>query len=346
MRIGIVILNWNGKSFLQRFLPFVLKSAEGIADVVVADNGSSDESLKAMSEVAKDLNVKPLWVPLGKNWGFTGGYNRAFKALQKEALSKEWEYYVLLNSDVLAPCGWLEPLAEFMDFHPKVGVCQPKILSLSAHTQFSEEVFEYAGAAGGFIDRYGFPFCRGRVLSHIEKDCRQYDTPCRTFWATGACMVVRKSVWEKLGGLDEVFFAHMEEIDFCWRAQLSGCEVWCIPQSKVYHLGGGTLPNNSPRKLFFNYRNNLLMLWKNLPPKHKRLRILQRKLIDLLSAICYLLTGKFSFVKSVLLAHKDFDRKRRLVKITKRLNTNVFGIYPHSIILRFFLGKKTFTDYK
>ena len=365
-RIAVVILNWNGKDFLKKFLPSVLSSCnadvdvaytiEAETDVIVADNGSSDASLDIFNEITANFlssskllqscgkraestsRSKVRWIQLNKNYGFTGGYNRALDKL-KENIEYKYDYYILLNSDVYTPKGWLAPLISFMETHPQVCVCQPKVLAYSgsrydhsedgeveyvaAHDDsvlaaVSSDVFEYAGASGGFIDKYGFPFCRGRILSEIEKDRGQYDTPIRTFWATGACMVVRSSLWEELEGFDEEFFAHMEEIDFCWRAALLGHQIWTIPQSAVYHVGGGTLPNNSPQKLFYNYRNNLLMLRKNLPPCSVSGKIFLRKIIDGLSALAYCFKFKFKFAGAVLKAHRDYNKRKHTIKPSPR----------------------------
>jgi GT2 family glycosyltransferase len=303
---------------------------------------------------------------LDSNYGFTGGYNRALKEV-------EAEYFILLNSDILVPQNWLEPLISFMDSNPQVGICQPKMLSEGWHQQLSieatgkedlmgvfkadlsgrkYETFEYAGACGGYIDMLGFPFCRGRVLSTVEEDMGQYNTAVQCFWASGACMVVRSSVWRELGGLDEGFFAHMEEIDFCWRAQLAGHQVWAVPQSHVFHVGGGTLPNNSPRKLFFNYRNNLLMLYKNLPTSegwnafgrkwgNRNLFIFTRMCVDGLTAIAYLFQGKWSFFTSVIKAHKAFRTMKKETAVTLPDNRRfpVFGISTKSLILEKLLGR-------
>ena len=361
-KIAVVILNWNGKRFLEKYLPSLLlsvrptslsagaESGEYAAAVYVADNGSTDGSEETIRKF-KDVS----YIPLEKNWGFPGGYNRAFKKIDAD-------YFVLLNSDVLAPDRWLSPLFTFMEAHPEVGICQPKMLSLSRHLEIAAETdgndsqkssgnyecFEYAGASGGFIDKWGFPFCRGRILSGIEKDEGQYNDARRIFWASGACMMVRSSLYNSLGGLDESFFAHMEEIDFCWRAALSGSEVWVVPQSFVYHLGGGTLPNNSPRKLYLNYRNNLLMLRKNLPRKGLSFKLFVRKSLDLASAVIYILEGKFSYAGAVFKAHREYGKMKLLIINRKQLQKNKekmpYGIYPHSIILKFFLGCRKFAD--
>ncbi len=326
MKVAVVILNWNGKGFLEKFLPSLFNSLPSYAELIVADNASTDGSKEAVH------NEKIQWIQLDKNYGFTGGYNRAFEKLDG------YRYYVLINSDIEITEGWLETLTDFMEKHPEVSACQPKILSYA-----NKDHFEYAGAAGGFIDRWGFPLCRGRILSCIEEDKGQYDSPIQCFWASGACMVVRSDVWRRLGGLDEEFFAHMEEIDFCWRASLAGGQIWCVPQSKVYHVGGGTLPNNSPRKLYLNYRNNLLMLWKNLPAKHKNGKIFLRKCIDGLSAVCYVFQGKFSYFKSVVKAHRDYRKLKAKVTVSSA-NLQPYGVLPYSIIKKFFTGHKKFSQ--
>lgn len=328
MKVAVVILNWNGKGFLEKFLPSLFNSLPSYAELIVADNASTDGSKEAVH------NEKIQWIQLDKNYGFTGGYNRAFEKLDG------YKYYVLINSDIEITEGWLETLTDFMEKHPEVSACQPKILSYA-----NKDHFEYAGAGGGFIDRWGFPLCRGRILSCIEEDKGQYDSPIQCFWASGACMVVRSDVWHRLGGLDEEFFAHMEEIDFCWRASLAGGQIWCVPQSKVYHVGGGTLPNNSPRKLYLNYRNNLLMLWKNLPAKHKNGKIFLRKCIDGLSAVCYVFQGKFSYFKSVVKAHRDYRKLKAKVTVTPNEKGALpYGMLPYSIIRKFFTGKKRFSQ--
>lgn len=327
MKTAVVILNWNTREFLERFLPPLLDSVQGLdAQVVVADNCSHDGSAALVAEKFPDVRL----IRLEHNFGFTGGYNRALVQIDAE-------YFLLLNSDIEVSKGWLEPLVDWMDSHPDCGVCGPKL-----HSWYHRERFEYAGAAGGWLDRFGYPFCRGRILSNIEKDTGQYDEPVECFWATGACMMVRSALYHHLGGLDELFFAHMEEIDFCWRAKLLGYQVWCVPAATVWHVGGGTLPNNSPRKLYFNYRNNLLMLYKNLPDSIRRQRIFTRMILDGLSACVYLVTGKWSFFGAVWKAHRDYRRLRREEDPSPfDEERNNIGLYPGSILLRFFLsGKK------
>lgn len=327
MDTAVVILNWNGLKMLRQYLPtLVERTRDEGAFIVIADNGSTDGSLEWLEENYPGIRR----VEFDKNYGFTGGYNRALKEIDAD-------YYVLLNSDIEVSEGWLEPLISFMEEHPDAGICQPKILSIT-----EPDKFEYAGAAGGFIDRYGYPFCRGRILSNLETDHGQYDTPKECFWATGACLVIRSALYHHLGGLDDSFFAHMEEIDLCWRAKNLGYQVWCIPSSVVHHLGGGTLPNNSPKKLYFNYRNNLLMLHKNLPDSIRKSRIFFRQILDGASAAIYLLTFRWSYFKAVLQAHRDFRRMRREIDPSPfDEERNNIGYLNDSIVLKFFLsGKK------
>ena len=251
MRIGIVILNWNTKDYLQKFLPPLIDSVElfnssstyGSAEIVVADSASTDGSLSLLESVFPSIRT----IPLDRNYGFTGGYNRAIRELIDRPSDSPYNLFVLLNSDIEVDRNWLAPLAEWMDAHPDCGACGPKL-----HSWYEKDKFEYAGAAGGLIDRYGYPFCRGRVMRKLETVRGQYDTPKDVLWITGACLVVRSEVWMELGGLDDRFFAHMEEIDLCWRMQLSGWRVCVVPQSVVWHLGGGTLPAESPWKLYLN----------------------------------------------------------------------------------------------
>ena len=349
MKTAVVILNWNTEDFLRKFLPGLLRSAAKVegTEVIVADNDSSDDSLEVMREVFPDVRV----IELERNFGFTGGYNRAFKEIN-------CEYFVLINSDIEVTENWLSPLVEWMDAHPDCAACAPKL-----HSYQDRDKFEYAGAAGGYIDRFGYPFCRGRVIKRLETDRGQYDSPADVFWATGACLMVRSSVYNTLGGLDERFFAHMEEIDLCWRMQLEGWKVTVVPQSIVYHVGGGTLPASSPFKLFLNYRNNLLMLDNNLSRtfaleafrhgksakrasrkgyRKARRRICARKCLDWISAIVYLLTFNFKSFSAVLKAHKEYRRLKRTPdwkEVRKYISeikpgTKVKGIYGKWIILQ------------
>lgn len=310
MKTAVVILNWNTEGFLKEFLPGLLHSVEKVegAEVIVADNASTDSSLKVMQDLFPQVRT----IALDRNYGFTGGYNKTFEQIESE-------YFVLINSDIEVTEDWLGPLVDWMDTHPECGACAPKL-----HSWQEREKFEYAGAAGGYIDRYGYPFCRGRVLKRLETDNGQYDEARDVFWATGACLMVRSSLYRKLGGLDDRFFAHMEEIDLCWRMQLEGYKVTVVPQSIVYHVGGGTLPATSPFKLYLNFRNNLLMLENNLArtyalgqkglPAEKAAAkgyrkaarcIFVRKCLDAMSAAVYLLTLKTDCFKAVCKAHRD-----------------------------------------
>ena len=301
MKTAVVILNYNTRNYLEQFLPGLLASCEGQdAQVFVADNASADDSVAFLQAHFPQV---PL-ILLENNYGFTGGYNRALEMI-------EADYYVLINSDIEVPEGWLKPLTDWMDSHPQCGACGPKLLSWR-----QRDIFEYAGAAGGLIDRYGYPFCRGRIMQKVEKDHGQYDSPQNVLWVSGSCLVVRSSVWKALGGLDERFFAHMEEIDLFWRMQLRGWKVTVVPASAVYHIGGGTLRNESPFKLFLNYRNNLLLLENNLPSTlhsrwKARLRIHVRMFLDGLSALVYLCKGQGAFFMAVVRAHRDYRKLRR-----------------------------------
>lgn len=331
MKVKIVILNWNGRAHLERFLPSVVAHSNG-ASIVVADNGSSDDSVPFVRERYPQVEL----LLLGRNYGFAEGYNRALSQIEADC-------YVLLNSDVEVEEGWLDPLVARLEADERIAALAPKIL---AYERCSD--FEYAGAAGGFLDCFGYPFCRGRILDTIEKDRGQYDTAREVFWASGACMVVRADLFHKLGGFDGDFFAHMEEIDLCWRMQLAGYRVMVEPRSRVFHLGGGTLPNNSARKLYLNYRNNLSMLFKNLSRRSLLPVLFTRMVLDGLSALVFLLQRRPDFFKVVFRAHMDFYHalgklriKRRLIQ-QNRVASASSNIYKGSIILRHALGKRTF----
>lgn len=336
-KVAVVILNWNGERFLQQFLPSVIEQTKGNGiGIFVADNGSTDGSLALLDKEFKDV----IQIRLDKNYGFAEGYNRALQQIDAE-------YFVLLNSDVEVTEGWLLPLIEFMDSNPNAAACAPKIMDYSR-----KEYFEYAGAAGGFIDKFGYPFCRGRILSEIEVDENQYNNSSEIFWASGACMFVRASAYSKLGGLDDSFFAHMEEIDLCWRFHNNGFTVWSVPFSCVYHVGGGTLPNNNPRKLYLNYRNSLYALHKNLHPKKLYFTIIVRIILDWLSAFAYLTSFKYNFFKAVFTAHNHyFKHIKTLNKFRK--SSNYTHLKPNSQILKksilvqfFILRHKKFSNIK
>lgn len=292
-KVAVVILNWNGVEMLQRFLPEVVAYSQGEGvEVCVADNGSTDDSVAWVKQACPDVRL----VVLDRNYGFADGYNRALRQV-------EAEYVVLLNSDVEVTPGWLEPLTAYMDAHPEVAACQPKIRS-----ERHKEYFEYAGAAGGYLDKYGYPFCRGRIFEVVEKDEGQYDTVRPVFWATGAALFIRLKDYQEAGGLDGRFFAHMEEIDLCWRLRSRGRGLVCIPQSVVYHVGAATLKKENPRKTFLNFRNNLLMLYKNLPEKELKQVMMVRGILDRLAAFVFLLKGDGKNAKAVMQARKEFKK--------------------------------------
>ena len=358
MKTAVVILNWNTEGFLREFLPGLLRSVEQVegAEVIVADNASTDGSLKVMEEMFPQVRT----IAFDRNHGFTGGYNKAFEQIDSDL-------FVLINSDIEVTDGWLTPIVRWMEEHPECGACAPKL-----HSWQERDRFEYAGAAGGYIDRFGYPLCRGRVLKRLETDESQYDSPADVFWATGACLAVRSEVYRRLGGLDDRFFAHMEEIDLCWRMQLEGWKVTVVPDSLVYHVGGGTLPATSPFKLYLNFRNNRLMLSGNLAktyalqycrkglPEHKAAVrgtrraagiLAWRCCLDAASAMVYLLTFKLDCFKAVWNACKDsakLIKKPSKAEVEDYLrnrpaNAQVIGIYPKWIIIQSILkGEKVF----
>lgn len=292
IRVSIVILNWNGLSFLKRFIPVLREhSPAGISRIIVADNGSSDGSAEWLKESYPDIGL----ILLGENHGYAGGYNLALEEI-------ETPFAVLLNSDIEVTAGWLEPLLEQME-NQEFGAVMPKIRSFD-----NRGSFEYAGAAGGWIDRFGYPFCRGRIFNLIEEDLGQFDSPAKVFWASGACMMVRMKAFREAGGFDGSFFAHMEEIDLCWRMHALGYSAGYNPHSTVYHVGGGTLPNESPRKIYLNFRNNLLLLHKNLPPGSKPMILFMRKMFDGLAFLKFMAAGRFRFAFSIIRAHRDYYR--------------------------------------
>lgn len=300
-KVAVIILNWNGSAMMQQFLPSVIQNSPE-AEVIVADNGSTDDSLSMLQHEFPQVKT----IVFDKNYGFAEGYNKALSQTEQPLT-------VLLNSDVEVTPNWLQPLIAFMDEHPEAAACHPKLLKES-----ERQSFEYAGAAGGFIDILGYPFCRGRMMQTVEKDCGQYDDPVPVFWATGAALLVRTDVYNMVGGLDSRFFAHCEEIDFCWRLRSRGYSIWCLPQSVVYHVGGATLPQGNPRKTFLNFRNNLLMLYKNLQPDEMWWVLLLRYFLDYLAALQMLLSGHRRDALAVVRARfeyqhicHEFDEKRK-----------------------------------
>ena len=329
-RVGIVILNWNGQSWLEKFLPsLITHTPENLADIIVADNASTDKSLEFLKENYPQIQT----LLLDKNYGFTGGYNRALAQL-------EHEYFVLINSDIEVAKKWLEPLVRLADSDQNIAACQPKILSYN-----DKSSFEYAGASGGFIDWLGYPFCRGRILDHLEKDKEQYNDARKVFWATGACMFVRGEIYKDLGGLDENFFAHMEEIDLCWRMQNTGYDIWVEPLSKVYHVGGGTLQADNPRKTFYNFQNNLLMILKNNSFYKAYFIIIIRLLLDSLAGVKFIMDGKFAHTLAIVKAHFSFYKLQFQYWGKKSEVKKLTTIYQKSIIWQFYIkGKKKFSD--
>lgn len=329
-RLSVVILNWNGRRHLERYLPSVVAHTEGDAEVVVADNGSTDDSLQWLRLNYPDVRV----IRLDRNYGFAGGYNRALREVESE-------YVLLLNSDVEVTAGWWQPLVEVLDKESDVAAVAPKLLADMERTKF-----EYAGAAGGFIDYLGYPFCRGRILSNVEEDRGQYDNRRDIFWASGAAMCCRREVFESLGGFDEDFFAHMEEIDLQWRMQLAGWRIVVEPKSVVYHLGGGTLPASS-RKIFLNHRNNLAMLFKCASPMQRAVVAVVRPATDMLEAFVNLVTLHPQRAWAIVRAWGEFiawhgalSRKRKAVVRTKKVD----NIYRNSIVLRYIFGGRKFNN--
>ena len=299
MKVAIVILNWNGRQMLERYLSTVLLYSCEEASVIVADNASTDDSVEFLKTHFPDVPT----ILLDQNYGFADGYNKALAQV-------EAEYYLLLNSDVEVTHHWLTPLLEFMDSHPEVAACQPKLLSMA-----DKDCFEYAGASGGFLDRLGYPFCRGRIFDTVEPDNGQYDYAMEIMWATGACLLIRSEDYWNVGGLDGRFFAHNEEIDLCWRLRLLGRKIYCIPESAVCHVGGGTLPKGNPMKTFLNFRNNLTMLYKNLPEKDLRPVMRWRWFLDYLAAIEMLfLNHSLSDFKAIFRARRAFKKWRPIFK--------------------------------
>lgn len=294
--IAVIILNWNGHDLLNEYLPQVVATTDSaVADIIVADNGSTDNSVELLKTKFPEVKL----LQFDTNHGFAQGYNLAIEQTQ-------YKYTILLNSDVATAPGWITPLYEYMEANPNVGACQPKLL---AYKQKDE--FEYAGASGGFIDRNGYPYCRGRIFGTVEKDHGQYDDVISVFWATGAALMIRSQVYLTAGGLDKDFFAHMEEIDLCWRVLLMGYDIKVVPQSVAYHLGGGSLPASNPRKTYLNFRNNLLMLHKNLPDATRNRKLFVRRLLDTIAWAKFMTTFDFKNANAILKAHNDFRSMRK-----------------------------------
>ena len=336
MKVAIVILNWNGAKMLSTYLPSVINYSRDEAEIFVADNASTDDSMSWLSQHYPMVKQ----IALDRNWGFAEGYNKALGHIDAE-------YYILLNSDIEVTHHWLTPLIEFMDAHPQVAACQPKLLSVFDHDQF-----EYAGASGGFIDRYGYPFCRGRIFQTVENDDGQYDDSYKIAWATGACLMIRSRDYWEAGGLDGRFFAHSEEIDLCWRLRTRGRDIYFVPDSQVYHVGGGTLPKNNPMKTFLNFRNNLTMLYKNLNDKDLKHVMRVRWWLDYLAALQMLLLERhWGDCRAVFKARKAFKRWRHEFDFDRqkiqnsRLVQDEEILSPYSILWKYYVkGKKKYSE--
>ena len=329
IKTAVVILNWNGEAMLRQFLPSVIACSrlEG-TEIYVADNASTDASCEVVEKEFPSVHL----IRLDKNYGFADGYNYALQKIDAE-------YVVLLNSDVEVTEGWLQPMVDYLDTHPETVACQPKIRAYR-----HRNLFEYAGASGGFIDRYGYPFCRGRVFESVEEDKGQYDEVIPVFWATGAALMIRLDVYRNVGGLDGRFFAHMEEIDLCWRLRSRGREIVCIPQSTVYHVGGATLKKENPRKTFLNFRNNLVMLYKNLSDEelNKVMRI--RTCLDYVAAFTFLLKGQLDNARAVMCARKEYKQICPSFSSSRKENLRKTSLNPiperikSSILWQFYVG--------
>ncbi len=331
LKTAVVILNWNGEAMLRRFLGGVLDSLPEWAELVVADNGSTDGSCDYVVSAFPQVRL----IRLEHNYGFAEGYNRALRGLNADC-------YLLLNSDVETPKGWLEPLIEALECHPEVGAVAPKLRSWHQRDRF-----EYAGAAGGYIDYLGYPFCRGRILQQVESDRGQYDDEREVFWASGAAFCCRASAYWQVGGLDDAFFAHMEEIDLCWRMQLCGWRVRVVPSAVVYHVGAATLAVDSPLKIYLNHRNNLRMLFKCASPVQRIVVAAVRPLTDLLAAASYLVQGRGGAFVAVFRAWGDFLKEHGRLTVQRRMirdqaKNSPVGIYYGSILLRYLFGSRRF----
>lgn len=326
--VAIVILNWNGKKMLEEFLPFILTSTYGNYSVIVADNGSTDNSVQFIEEFYPQINILKSKV----NTGFARGYNNALRSITAD-------YYVLLNNDVEVQQNWIEPVIELMQTDRSIAACQPKILSYADKT-----TFEYAGACGGWLDAYGYPFARGRVFDICEKDTGQYDTVQPIFWASGACLFIRSEAFHMVKGFDEYFFAHQEEIDLCWRLQLAGYKIYVQPASMVYHVGGGTLPVGDKRKVYLNFRNNLIMITKNLPVSQSLWKVPFRIGLNIIFGLKALFKGNSAAFIAVFKAHFHylkwlfFENDKRFAK---NKSAKLEGMYNGLVIWQYFVRKET-----
>ncbi len=337
-KTAVVILNWNGQKLLEKFLPVVIKNSQNEnVEVIIADNASSDGSVEFIENKYPEIRL----IKFEQNHGFAGGYNHALKQV-------EADYFVLLNSDISPEPNWLTPLIATMEANKNIGACMPKIRAYN-----EPHKFEYAGASGGFIDLFGYPFCRGRILNYIEEDKGQYQDPLPVFWASGAALMIRSELYNSTGGLDESFFAHMEEIDLCWRIKNVGYHIMVIPQSEVLHIGGATLSQHNAKKTYLNFRNNLIMMVKNLEPTRLLPILLVRMILDGVAGVHFFAKGEFSHFAAVLKAHFSFYRampetlKKRKILASKRTHTRHKEIYPQSIIWKFYIKRlRKFSELK
>ncbi|HET8861229.1 glycosyltransferase family 2 protein [Marivirga sp.] len=328
--VAVVILNFNGRNYLEKFLPNVIQNSDPY-EIIIADNASTDDSVEFLNNTFPKLRL----IEIPENLGYAGGYNYALKQIESD-------YYILLNSDVETTPNWIEPVINLMHQNENIAACQPKIKSFH-----DKDYFEYAGAGGGFIDHLGYPFCRGRIFSHLEKDKGQYDDNIPVFWATGACLFVKSKAFHELGGLDDKFFAHMEEIDFCWRAKNAGKEIYYCGESTVFHVGGGTLKAESPFKTYLNFRNNWLLLYKNLSRGEFESIRKRRKRLDILAAIQFIAKGKRANSNAILKAHRDFKQMKNEFTQSQKAGLKHPEVYKKSIINEFFAkGKKKFSTLK
>jgi GT2 family glycosyltransferase len=335
-KVAIVILNYNGKNHLEKFLPSVVANSPG-ASIYIADNASTDDSVSFLEKNFPAIHL----IRIPANYGYSKGYNVALQSVKSQ-------YYILLNSDVEVKSGWLEPLIRLMDSDEKIAACQPKIKSY-----LKKNEFEYAGAAGGFIDRLGYPFCRGRIFDSVEEDRGQYDTSSEIFWASGACLAIRVDLFHRLGGFDDDFFAHMEEIDLCWRLQSAGYKIFYCAESTVYHLGGGTLSKANPRKTYLNFRNNLSLLYKNYPAGYLYPVIFLRLMLDGLAAVKFLFTDSFGHFVAVAKAHFSVYGSLSSLRIKRKDNMKNIKANPLKKAYRgfvafdyYFLRKGKFSELK
>lgn len=327
--VAIVILNWNGKHYLQQFLPSILTSGYSNYRLIIADNASTDDSLDFLKITYPEIEI----IQLRKNFGFAKGYNEALKEVTAD-------YYLLLNSDVEITPGWITPMIDLLESDTEFAACQPKILAYN-----NKKLFEYAGGAGGWLDAFGYPFARGRVFDFCEEDHGQYNDTIEVFWASGAALLIKSGVFHKMNGFDEYFFAHQEEIDLCWRMQLAGYKIFCCPQSVVYHVGGGTLPRGNSLKTFLNFRNNQVMLTKNLPASEKWWKIPYRIILDNVSALKGLFSGDAGYFLAIIKAHMAFFYwllfKRTRSKQVRRKLVQLKGLFKGNIAWEHFAKKKT-----